>query len=108
MLQREFPERFSAKSGDRQFSSLSVLAQSVGESKILFDVNPESFVPPPKVTSSVLLITKRESIDNPKFESFLKVAFQQPRKRLLKNLSARYAKGELERLFHTLNIAPRY
>ncbi len=44
--------------------------QSVGESKILFDVNPESFVPPPKVTSSVLLITKRESIDNPKFESF--------------------------------------
>ncbi len=38
-------------------------------------------------------------------KKFFEGGIQQPEKRLLKNLSARYAKGDLERLFHTLNIA---
>jgi len=48
-------------------------------------VNPNSFTPPPKVVSSILLIKKRSSFYDTKFNEFLKVAFKQPRKKLIKN-----------------------
>ena len=104
MVQREVAKKFSAKSGDRDFSALSVLSWSIGEARVLFDVAPQSFIPTPKVTSSVILITKRRSSQDTKFEEFLRVAFSQPRKKLLKNLSLKYAKGHLLTLFKSLHI----
>jgi 16S rRNA (adenine1518-N6/adenine1519-N6)-dimethyltransferase len=104
MVQKEVALKFSATVGEKAFSALSVLAQSVGEAKILFDVAPENFVPPPKVMSSILLITKDKSEDNKGFEEFLKIAFKQPRKKLSKNLSAHYPKDKIEALFSQLGI----
>jgi 16S rRNA (adenine1518-N6/adenine1519-N6)-dimethyltransferase len=106
MVQKEVAQKFCAKSGDREFSAFSVLAWSIGEARVLFDVSPQSFVPAPKVTSSVMLITKSKSIQNSGFEEFLKVAFKQPRKKLFKNLSLKYAKKHLLTLFESLHIDP--
>ena len=66
---------------------------------------PTSFNPPPKVDSSVMLLKKNmtEKIDD-EFKKFLKFAFTQPRKKLIKNLSARYNKDILINLFLELNI----
>ncbi len=105
MVQLEVAKKFSAKVGDRAFSALSVLVQSVGYGKIVFEVGAENFVPPPKVTSATLLIKKDMSQDNRGFEDFLKIAFKQPRKKLSKNLSTHYPKDKIETLFLELNIS---
>ncbi len=106
MVQKEVAEKFSASSGEKAFSGLSVLTQRVGYAELLFDVGSENFVPPPKVTSSILLIRKNRSEDDRAFEEFLKVAFKQPRKKLSKNLATHYPKDKIEALFSQLHIKP--
>ena len=106
MVQKEVAEKFSAQSGEKSFSGLSVLTQTVGFGELLFDVGAENFVPPPKVTSSILLIVKNRSEDNKNFEEFLKVVFKQPRKKLSKNLATHYDKDKIETLLVELEMSP--
>src|SRR5882762_2389897 len=54
MFQREVAMRIVAKVGDDAYGRLAVLAGWRCESKIMFDVAPSAFVPPPNVTSSVV------------------------------------------------------
>ncbi|MGN6516589.1 MAG: 16S rRNA (adenine(1518)-N(6)/adenine(1519)-N(6))-dimethyltransferase RsmA [Rhizomicrobium sp.] len=54
MFQREVAERVVAKPDTKSYGRLSVLSQWRTRPKILFDVSPRAFTPPPKVTSSVL------------------------------------------------------
>jgi 16S rRNA (adenine1518-N6/adenine1519-N6)-dimethyltransferase len=56
MFQREVAERIVAKPGTKAYGRLSVLAQWRSRAKILFDVSPRAFTPPPKVTSAILRI----------------------------------------------------
>ena len=104
MVQKEVAEKFSACEGDRNFSALSVLAGSVGKATLRFLVPPEAFNPPPKVDSAVLEIRKERSLDDEAFEAFLRAAFRQPRKTLMKNLSSVYPKPAIVSLFETLEI----
>ncbi|HIQ27149.1 MAG TPA: 16S rRNA (adenine(1518)-N(6)/adenine(1519)-N(6))-dimethyltransferase RsmA [Sulfurovum sp.] len=104
MVQKEVAVKFSAKAKQKEFSSLSVLAQSVGKATLCFEVEPEAFVPPPNVTSAVLLIEKKQSRDDEKFEAFLKIAFAQPRKKLSKNLSTVFSKDIVHQLFTKLGL----
>ena len=59
MFQREVAARIVAAPGSKTYGRLSVLTQWRCEARILFDVNPSAFVPPPKVTSSVLRLVPR-------------------------------------------------
>jgi len=104
MVQKEVAVKFSAQTKQKEFSSLSVLSQSVGKATLCFEVPPEAFVPPPNVTSAVLLIEKNQSRDDEKFETFLKIAFAQPRKKLSKNLIAAFSKDIVNQLFTTLEL----
>lgn len=82
MIQKEVAEKFTAKVNNKEFSSLGIIAQLLTtDSKILFDVPPESFNPAPKVVSSVLYLKKdlTKSISKD-FKKFLKACFSQPRK----------------------------
>ncbi|WP_456383620.1 16S rRNA (adenine(1518)-N(6)/adenine(1519)-N(6))-dimethyltransferase RsmA [Hydrogenimonas sp.] len=106
MVQKEVAEKFSANVGEKTFSSLSVLARSAGEVSSVFDVPPEAFVPAPKVMSSVLRITKRRTLHDTAFETFLKTAFTQPRKTLRGNLSKRFDKKEVTAAFEALELSP--
>jgi 16S rRNA (adenine1518-N6/adenine1519-N6)-dimethyltransferase len=56
MFQREVAERVVAKPDTKSYGRLSVLSQWRAKPKILFDVSPRAFTPPPKVTSSILHI----------------------------------------------------
>jgi 16S rRNA (adenine1518-N6/adenine1519-N6)-dimethyltransferase len=105
MVQKEVALKFCATQKDRNFGSLAILAQSVADVKMLFEVAPQAFVPPPKVTSAVLYIEKKSSLDNKEFEEFLKIATKQPRKTLLKNLSASYDKEILVLIFEKLKLS---
>jgi len=104
MVQKEVAIKFSAKVRQKEFSALSVLAHSVGEATLCFEVPSQAFVPPPNVTSAVLLIKKNHSQEDEKFEAFLKIAFAQPRKKLSKNLMSVYSKERVDTIFVTLAL----
>ncbi len=60
MFQREVAERIVADESDpKNYGRLGVLCGWRAESRILFDVPPSAFVPPPKITSSVVHLIPR-------------------------------------------------
>jgi 16S rRNA (adenine1518-N6/adenine1519-N6)-dimethyltransferase len=105
MVQKEVALKFAADSGEKNFSGLAVLTQSIAEVSIVIDVPPQAFEPPPKVDSAVILIRKHANRTDARFEAMLRVAFTQPRKTLLKNLSAVYERPKLEATFDALHIS---
>jgi len=104
MVQKEVAVKFAAEAGQKEFSALSVLASTVGKATLCFEVEREAFVPPPNVTSAVLLIEKKKSFDDERFEAFLKIAFAQPRKKLSRNLMAAFSKELVETTFAKLEL----
>jgi 16S rRNA (adenine1518-N6/adenine1519-N6)-dimethyltransferase len=62
MFQREVAERIVATPRERAaYGRLAVLCNWRCTTRILFDVPPQAFMPPPKVTSSVVELIPRES-----------------------------------------------
>jgi 16S rRNA (adenine1518-N6/adenine1519-N6)-dimethyltransferase len=89
MFQREVAERIVAAPGSKSYGRLSVFVQWRAEPRILFDVNAAAFVPPPKVTSSLLQIAPRSSpapCDRKLLEAVTRAAFGQRRKMLRQSL----------------------
>ncbi|WP_457747667.1 16S rRNA (adenine(1518)-N(6)/adenine(1519)-N(6))-dimethyltransferase RsmA [Sulfurimonas sp.] len=104
MVQLEVAEKFCATSGEKVFGSLGIIAQSVGEAEIVTKVPPTAFDPQPKVDSAVFLIQKSRDRSEKEFEDMLRVAFTQPRKTLMKNLSSKYEKTLLREAFNELEL----
>jgi 16S rRNA (adenine1518-N6/adenine1519-N6)-dimethyltransferase len=89
MFQREVAERIVAAPGSKSFGRLAVLAGWRTEAKILFDVSAAAFVPPPKVTSSVVRLVPRAAplaCDRAALERVTEAAFGQRRKMLRQSL----------------------
>lgn len=92
MVQKEVAERLCAKEGTKDFGAISLSVDYHSKAQIITNVPPSSFMPPPKVTSSVVKLTlRKEKKVNPKdeklFFSIIKGAFLQRRKTLLNALS---------------------
>jgi len=89
MFQREVAERIVARPGSKSYGRLSVLAGWRTEAKILFDIAPSAFVPPPKVTSSLVQLVPRTAplaCDRRALERVTEAAFGQRRKMLRQSL----------------------
>lgn len=89
MFQREVAERIAALPGSKTYGRLSVLAQWRCEVKLLFDIAPTAFVPPPKVTSSLVRLVPRAKplpCDRDVLERVTQAAFGQRRKMLRQSL----------------------
>jgi 16S rRNA (adenine1518-N6/adenine1519-N6)-dimethyltransferase len=90
MFQREVAERLTATPRNKSYGRLSVLVQWVAEPQILFAIPPRAFVPPPKVTSSVVRIVPRPEplapADQSALERVTAAAFGQRRKMLRTSL----------------------
>ena len=90
MFQREVAERIVAPPGSKTYGRLSVLAGWRTQAKILFDIAPSAFVPPPKVTSSVVSLIPRAPplapAARPALERVTAAAFGQRRKMLRASL----------------------
>ena len=61
MFQKEVAERLVAAPGGKSYGRLSVLTQWLCDARILFDVSPSAFTPPPRVTSAVARLTPRKA-----------------------------------------------
>jgi 16S rRNA (adenine1518-N6/adenine1519-N6)-dimethyltransferase len=91
MFQREVAERIVAEPGSDAYGRLGVLAGWRTQAKILFDVAPSAFVPPPKVTSSVVHLVPRdvyEPCEARYLEAVTQAAFGQRRKMLRQSLKS--------------------
>ena len=91
MFQREVGERIVAREDEEAYGRLGVLANWRCETKILFDISPSAFVPPPKVTSSVVRLLPREKplpCDRKLLEQVAAAAFGQRRKMLRQSLKS--------------------
>jgi 16S rRNA (adenine1518-N6/adenine1519-N6)-dimethyltransferase len=91
MFQREVAERIAAAPGHKTYGRLSVLTQWRAQARILFDIKPSAFVPPPKVTSSLAEIIPRKhplACDRRTLERVTEAAFGQRRKMLRQSLKA--------------------
>ena len=91
MLQKEMAERLAAKPRTPAYGRLSVMCQWLCDVKLLFDVPPSAFVPPPKVTSSIVQLTPRTVSPAVFFDAMEKtvaLAFSQRRKMLKGILNA--------------------
>ncbi|HTT49319.1 MAG TPA: 16S rRNA (adenine(1518)-N(6)/adenine(1519)-N(6))-dimethyltransferase RsmA [Pseudolabrys sp.] len=91
MFQREVAERITAAPGSKSYGRMAVLANWRCETKILFDVAPSAFVPPPKVTSSVVRLSPRAAplaCDAGALQKVTEAAFGQRRKMLRQSLKS--------------------
>jgi 16S rRNA (adenine1518-N6/adenine1519-N6)-dimethyltransferase len=92
MVQREVAERLIASPRSKSYGRLSVLVQWLAEVQILFDVPARAFVPPPRVTSSVVTILPRAEplapAHRPTLERITAAAFGQRRKMLRASLKS--------------------
>jgi 16S rRNA (adenine1518-N6/adenine1519-N6)-dimethyltransferase len=91
MFQREVAQRIVASVGSDAYGRLGILAGWRTEAKIAFDVPPQAFTPPPKVTSSVVhLVPRAEPLpaDVRKLGRVTEAAFGQRRKMLRQSLKS--------------------
>jgi 16S rRNA (adenine1518-N6/adenine1519-N6)-dimethyltransferase len=96
MFQREVALRIVATPNERaDYGRLAVLSSWRAEARILFDVPPAAFTPPPKVVSSVVELTPRKSpepCDLRLLTAVTQAAFGQRRKMLRQSLKS-FASG---------------
>lgn len=93
MIQKEVAERMDAVPGTKDYGSLSVLVQYYCDTKIVRSVPPESFMPRPKVDSTVIRLTKLEKPrahveDEALFFKIVRMVFTMRRKTLSNNLKS--------------------
>ncbi|MBU45849.1 MAG: 16S rRNA (adenine(1518)-N(6)/adenine(1519)-N(6))-dimethyltransferase [Flavobacteriales bacterium] len=91
MFQKEVAERIVCKKGKKK-GILSVLLQVFYDIEYCFTVNEDVFIPPPKVKSGVIKLTRNNRehlpVDEKKFKQIVKAAFNQKRKTLRNSLKA--------------------
>ena len=97
MFQKEMAERIVAKPGNKTYGVISVLTQAFYDGKLLFNVKPGSFNPPPKVMSAVIRLTRKSDYEqlgcnHKRFRQVVKLAFGQRRK-MLRNTMKSLIKG---------------
>ena len=101
MFQKEVAQRITAKPGTEHYGRLSVLAQWRCTAKLLFDVNPHAFVPPPSVTSSIVRLEPRQQPLAPcalaDLEKITAASFGQRRKMLRQSLKPLGGEGLAEK-----------
>ena len=90
MFQKEVADRIIAESNNSKYGRLSILSNWKLNIKKITDIKPQSFSPRPKVDSSLLLFTPKESffeLKNAKnLEMITRIFFSQRRKMLKKPL----------------------
>ena len=90
MFQKEVAKRIAEKEGSKVYGIISVLTQAFYDVEYLFTVPPTVFIPPPKVDSGVIRLTRKENytlpVDEKLFYKVVKTAFQQRRKTLRNSL----------------------
>ena len=92
MIQKEVAERLAAPHGNKTYGILTVILGAFYDIKYLFTVSENVFIPPPKVKSAVIRLTRKENFtlgcDEQLFVKVVKTGFNQRRKTLRNSLKS--------------------
>ena len=94
LIQKEVAERLVARPGSRAYGFLTVQTALFAAARLLFEVKPSAFHPPPKVDSAVVLLEPRPAAaaDPDGFLRFAGLCFAHKRKTIRNNLAEFYGK----------------
>lgn len=108
MFQREVAQRIVSQPGSKAYGRLALLAQWRCDARIVLDLPPQAFTPPPKVSSAVVHLT---ALTEPRFPAdpailsrVVATAFNQRRKML--RASLRGLAPDVEDRLNAVGIAP--
>jgi 16S rRNA (adenine1518-N6/adenine1519-N6)-dimethyltransferase len=109
MMQREVAQRITAGVG--QASYLSILVRAVADTRVVRQVPPSAFFPPPRVSSTVLLLRPRPDVDEATLRplvALVRQGFTQPRKTLANSLAQGLGRrrSEVEAALAAAELAP--
>ena len=116
MIQKEVADRLAASPGGKDYGAITLSVQYRCECTPVAIAPPDSFMPPPKVTSEVIRLDLRDKPqvvvkDEKMLFKVIKAAFAQRRKTLLNTLSNSggfsMSKDELTSMLDSLGIDPR-
>jgi len=100
LIQKEVAERLIAQPRHREYGYLTLQTAMFADTRLLFEVKPGAFRPPPKVDSAVVLLTPHSRDlgvgDREAFRRFLSHCFRQKRKTLRNNLAGIYGKETID------------
>jgi len=100
LIQKEVAERLVASPGEREYGYLTIRTALFAHARLLFEVKPAAFHPPPKVDSAVVLLEPRTSDPGvPARDAFLRFVaqcFAHKRKTLRNNLAGFYGKDVVD------------
>ena len=92
MIQKEVAERLSTGPGSKTYGILSVLLQAYYQVEYLFTVPEQVFIPPPRVKSGVIRLSRNEreklDCDEKLFLQVVKASFNQRRKTIRNSLKS--------------------
>ncbi|MCQ2770818.1 MAG: 16S rRNA (adenine(1518)-N(6)/adenine(1519)-N(6))-dimethyltransferase RsmA [Clostridia bacterium] len=93
MIQKEVADRLCANPGTSEYGAITAAVQYYSESEKCFNVAPGNFIPPPKVTSTVIKMNKLSEpsvkcSDTKLLFTLVRLAFEQRRKTLANALSS--------------------
>lgn len=112
MMQKEVAERLEAQPGSKDYGPLTISVQTEMKVKLALQVGRNSFMPRPKVDSSVVVLTplkEKPAIEDRKhFIWVVKMCFSQRRKTLNNNLKSLLPdKTKRDELIAELDVEPR-
>ena len=112
MIQKEAAQKLCAAPSQDGYRAISVLTQYFTNVTPLFDVTPDCFIPPPHVTSSVILMKFKESlplaaIHEGEFISFIHKIFCQRRKLITSVFQTPCEKDKLRRILNNLELSEK-
>lgn len=90
MVQKEVADRLIATKGNKNYGRLSVMVKWKNEVERLFNIKPTSFIPKPKVESSLIRIKPNNNFIRTKYsslEKLVKLSFAHRRKTIKNNLN---------------------
>ncbi|QDY68705.1 16S rRNA (adenine(1518)-N(6)/adenine(1519)-N(6))-dimethyltransferase RsmA [Qingshengfaniella alkalisoli] len=108
MFQKEVAQRIVASPGSKTYGRLAILAQWRADARIVMDLPPQAFTPPPKVSSAVVHL---EALAEPRFPAdadilskVVAAGFNQRRKMLRASLKG--VRADIEDVLTATGIAP--
>lgn len=109
MIQKEVADRFTAEAGTSDYGAITLAVNYRAVIEKIMNVAPGNFIPPPKVTSTVIKmdILKKPPVecrDEKKMFDIIRLAFCQRRKTLSNALSSAYEKERTEAALEALGL----
>lgn len=104
MIQKEVADRVSAKSGTKEFGSLSLFAQYYSTIKSQFVVSANCFYPKPSVDSAVVHLEGKEPLKKEYFFPYMRKSFQHRRKMLSRSLQDFATAEKIKKALRTVHI----